>query len=198
MAALRDTYTKMYSRNLEKDVKSEVRGDFERLLVSLIQAKRETGPANEELADKEAAELYAAGEGKIGTDEATFNRILCLRSPAHLRRVFAIYLKNQGHDLGHAIKKEMSGDTEKAFLTIFNYIQDPIALWARVLYESMKGMGTDDRTLVRTLADRCEKDLGSVKEKYAKVYGKHLEKAVHSETSGDYRRMCLALIGTTE
>lgn len=195
---IKTAYTKLYSRNLEKDITKETGGDFERVLVALLQGKRMTGPAIDELADKEAAELYAAGEGKRGTDEATFNRIMCLRSPAHLKKVFDIYLKSHGHDLGHAIKKEMSGDTEKAFLTIFDHTKDPIGYWAKVLYESMKGFGTDDRTLLRTLAARCEKDLGTINERFSKTYGKHLEKAVASETSGDYERMCLTLIGSTE
>jgi len=196
--AIKTAFTKMYSRDLEKDVKSETGGDFERILVSLIQGKRETGPANQALADKEADELYAAGEGKTGTDEAVFNRILCLRSQDHLRAVFAAYLKNQGHDLGHAIKKEFSGDTERAFLTVFRSIQDQTGYWAQVLYESMKGLGTDDRTLVRTIADRCEIDLGNIKQEYTKKYGKTLEKAVASETKGDYERMMLSVIGTGE
>merc|ERR1711879_51599 len=133
-------------------------------------------------ADKEAAELYAAGEGKMGTDKA----------------VFAAYLKNNGHDLGHAIKKEMGGDKGRAFMTIFQSIKDPNEYWAEVLYKSMKGLGTDDRTLIRTICDRCEQDLGAIKKVYTKKYGKTLFSAVKSETSGDYERMLLALIGTSE
>jgi len=135
---------------------------------------------------------------KFGTDEATFNRVICLRSPAHLRKVFDEYMKLSGNDIETAIKKEMSGYVERAFLTIVRHTKDPSAYWAQVLYESMKGMGTDDRTLIRTIVDRCEINLGAIKEVYAKTYGKTLAKAVKDDTRGDYEKMLLALVGAEE
>ena len=38
----------------------------------------------------------------------------------------------------------------------------------------MKGLGTDDDTLVRVVASRCEVDMVQIKEEFQKEYGKTL------------------------
>ena len=55
---------------------------------------------------------------RIGTDEVVFNRIFAMESFAHLRLVFDEYQRLAGHDIEKAIKSEMSGFVEKAFLAI--------------------------------------------------------------------------------
>lgn len=59
----------------------------------------------------------------------------------------------------------------------------------------MKGMGTDDSTLIRIIVSRAEIDMQYIKAEYHKKYKKTLHKAVHSETSGSYRDFLLALLG---
>ncbi|XP_011403065.1 PREDICTED: annexin A4-like [Amphimedon queenslandica] len=101
-------------------------------------------------ARQDAQALYKAGEGKWGTDESTFNQILCARSYAHLRLVFEEY---------------------------------------------SKGLGTDDRTLVRVMVSCCEVDMVKIKSTFERNYGKTLESFIKGDTSGDYKRVLLALAG---
>lgn len=63
------------------------------------------------------------------------------------------------------------------------------------LHKAMKGMGTDDATLIRIIVTRAEMDMQYIKIEYVKKFGKSLNEAVHSETSGHYRTFLLALLG---
>jgi len=194
MGYLNRAYTALFNRDLIKDLQSETSGDFRRILVSLASAGRETNPVDEDLAVKEAKDLYNAGEGKWGTDEGTFNRIFANRSFPQLRATFLAYKKLRGQGMDAVIEKEMSGNLKLAFLTLVRFIMDPITYYAEVLYYSMKGMGTDDETLIRTILARCEIDLGLIKKRFEKLHQKTLDKAVKGETSGDYRKIMLQLI----
>jgi len=194
MTMVKKAYEALFKRDLIRDIESETSGDFRRIMVSLSSAGRDEKPVDEDLAKEDAAALYEAGEGKWGTDEGTFNRIFAGRSFPQLRAMFVAYKKKTGQDMGKVIEKEMSGNMERAFLTLYRYIQDPITYYSEVLYRSMKGMGTDDRTLIRTVLSRCEIDLGAIKEKFQKLHQKSLDKAIKSETSGDYRKIMLAIV----
>jgi annexin A7/11 len=59
----------------------------------------------------------------------------------------------------------------------------------------MKGMGTDDSTLIRIIVSRSELDLANIKKEYQLTYSRTLFHAVQSETSGDYKSAMMALIG---
>ena len=54
----------------------------------------------------------------------------------------------------------------------------------QVLYKAMKGLGTNDNTLIRVIVTRTEIDMQYIKAEYAKKYKKTLNDTVHSETSG--------------
>lgn len=68
----------------------------------------------------------------------------------------------------------------------------------QVLRKAMKGLGTDDATLIRVIVTRTEIDLQYIKAEYLKKYKKTLNDAVHSETSGHYRAFLLSLLGPNQ
>ena len=71
---------------------SETSGDFKRLLVSLANGCRdESSDTDADLTAQNAQALVDAGVEKWGTDEETFNRILCTLSHEQLRLVFDEY-----------------------------------------------------------------------------------------------------------
>lgn len=61
----------------------------------------------------------------------------------------------------------------------------------------MKGMGTNDSTLIRVIVTRAEIDMEYIKAEYQKKYKKPLSNEVHSETSSHYRTFLLSLLGAT-
>jgi annexin A7/11 len=57
---------------------------------------------------------------KLGTDESTFNAILCSRSNNQLKQIFAEYHRLTGHEIDKAIRSEFSGDVEAGLLALGN------------------------------------------------------------------------------
>ena len=193
---LKLAYKKEYEKDLAEHVAKETSGNFKRLLGSILNAKREPeGDVDFERAKNDAQKIYDAGEGKFGTDESEINVVLCTRSWRQLRATFAAYQELAGHSMEEAIKKETSGDLQNGFLTIIKYITDPLMYYAERLHLAMKGLGTDDKTLIRIIVCRSELDLQYIKDAYEKMYGKSLADAVASECSGDYKRLLLEIIG---
>ncbi|KAK3778627.1 hypothetical protein RRG08_040807 [Elysia crispata] len=193
---IRDQYRLLFKRELERDIQADTSGDFKRLLTSLVTGNREDRPQPDvELAKKEANELYKAGEKKLGTDEAVFNRILCLRSNAQLCETFAQYKAISGKDIEKSIASEMSGNLEVGCLAIVRAARNTPAYFAERLYKSMAGAGTKDNALIRTVVSRSEVDMAAIKQEFNRMYGKTLASFVKGDTSGDYKKVILGIIG---
>ena len=109
----------MFKKDLEKEVADEQGGDLGRVFRSIASGTRDDSlDLDIALAKKEAQELYDAGQGKMGTDEIEFIRILCSRNFRQLNATFEAYQQNCGTDIEKAIKKEFSGKLEQALLAI--------------------------------------------------------------------------------
>ncbi|XP_044863368.1 annexin A13 isoform X1 [Mauremys mutica] len=192
---IKEAYKRLFERDLESDVKSDTSGSLRKILVSVLQANRDEGlEIDAELAGQDAKDLYEAGEGCWGTDELVFNVVLAKRNYMQLRATFQAYEKLKGKDIEDAIKSETSGDLEKAFLTLVRCARDCQGYFATRLHEAMKGAGTEEETLIRILVTRAEIDLQTIKEKFQKMYNKSLVEAIKSDTSGDFRKLLVALL----
>ncbi|XP_066479577.1 annexin A13 [Tiliqua scincoides] len=195
ITAIKDAYKRMFDRDLESDVKSDTSGSLRKILVSVLKASRDEGmEINENLAETDAKNLCEAGEGRWGTDELAFNDVLAKRNYMQLRATFEAYKRLTGKDIEEAIKSETSGDLEKAYLTLVRCARDCQAYFATCLYNSMKGVGTDEETLIRILVTRAEIDLQTIKEKFHQMYNKSLAEAIRSDTSGDFKKLLVALL----
>ncbi|XP_050434340.1 annexin B9-like [Adelges cooleyi] len=192
-----ECYEKIYGNSLEKDIKGDTSGHFKRLCVSLCLGNREEDPVVDDAAAKADAEaLYNAGEKlKWGTDESVFHRILVTKSYQHLRRVILEYEKLTNKDLEDSIKSEFSGDICMGLLSLVKCIRSKVDYFSERLHKSMAGLGTDDKTLIRILVSRSEIDLGDIKLAFERMYGKSLESWVSGDTSGDYKKLLLKIVG---
>ena len=116
----------------------------------------------------------------LGTDEDEFLRIFCNHSFEQLRDIFNAYTQLAGHTMETAIEKEFSGDLLKVFsaireslfesllilwklLFVFNanlntvWCSESFAKYYAIrLHSCIKGIGTDDQTLIRILITRSE------------------------------------------
>ncbi|XP_065828500.1 annexin A4-like [Oscarella lobularis] len=194
--AIRERFKKDHGRDLERDVHSETSGHFRRLLVSMLQGNRdETNRVDRAKASQEARDLYQAGEARLGTDESKFNQILASRSFLQLRATFEEYAKICKYDIEKSITREMSGDLKSGMLAIVKCVRDKSGYFAEKIYKSMKGLGTDDHTLIRCIVTRCEVDMVQIKQHFVHNYREPLGKWIEGDTSGNYKKLFLALIG---
>ncbi|XP_005997315.1 annexin A7 isoform X1 [Latimeria chalumnae] len=189
-------YRNEYGKELEKDIKQDTSGHFERLLVSMCQGNRdEVQTVDVNKAEADAQRLFKAGEGKLGTDESSFNMILATRSFPQLRATVEAYSRIAHRELTKAVSKEFSGSVGEGLKAIIHCAMNQPSYFAEKLCKSMRGAGTKDSTLIRVIVTRSEIDLVQIKQAYQHVYQKSLASAVQSDTSGDYQRLLLGIVG---
>ncbi|XP_061574602.1 annexin A5b [Cololabis saira] len=187
-------YRQEYDADLEEDVCGDTSGHFQRLLVILLQANRQTGIQQGNL-ESDAQALFKAGEEKFGTDEQSFVTILGNRSAEHLRKVFEGYMKLSGYEMEESIQRETSGNLRDLLLAVVKCAKSVPAYFAETLYYAMKGAGTDDDTLIRAMVTRSEVDLMEVRSEFRRLFACSLHSMIKGDTGGDYRKALLLLCG---
>jgi len=193
--AIKTIYARDHGKSLETALKSESSGDLQRLMLGLCGPRELEGPIIEDAARVDAERLYNAGEGKIGTDEKVFIEIFTKRSWNHLRRVFAVYETiHKHHPMERAVESEFSGFLKTGLVFIVVYARNPGEFYADIAHKAMKGVGTDETMLSRVLIGNRD-IMPLIKQSYSAKYNRSLWQAVNSETSGDYKKTLLAVIG---
>ncbi len=187
-------YKEMYGKELEATVKGEVHGDFEKILVSLLQCNRSENkkPVKADC-EKKAKELYDAGEGKWGTDESVFNKIFATASKEEITLISQCYHKLTGKTILQAIDNEFSGNLKKIYRTIVYALISPPEYFATRIYDATKGLGTRDYALIRVIVGRDDIDMPQIKQLYKQLYGKDVIDVIKSECSGAYKDFLVEL-----
>ncbi|KAL4624625.1 annexin A13-like [Arapaima gigas] len=192
---LKEAYFQAHGKDLETDVEGDTSGDVRNLLIALLQASRdESYDVDEELAEQDATALFEAGEGRFGTDESTFSYILSQRNYLQLQATFKAYESLSGTEILDAIDSEAAGTLKDCYKTLVRCAKNPQLFFARRLHAAMKGVGTDEDTLIRIIVGRSEIDLETIKDMYLEKYDVALKDALDSECSGDFKRLLLAIL----
>ncbi|KAM7536218.1 hypothetical protein Aperf_G00000095737 [Anoplocephala perfoliata] len=182
-------------RNLETDVKEDVSGDLQFVLVAILQGKRETAFIENQV-QEDAETLYKGGEKILGTDESVFTRILVTRSFKSIRAINEAYKELAGHDLLKAIEKETSGDYMRALITIVKTAINKNECLADILFNSMAGAGTHDENLTRVIMAYSETSLAEIQKCFNAKYTKtNLRQMIKDDTSSHYQKFLLAILG---
>ncbi|GAA0175386.1 calcium-binding protein [Lithospermum erythrorhizon] len=192
---VRQTYHARYKKSLEEDVAYHTSGDIRKLLVSLVTAFRYEGDeVNMTLARSEAKILHDKISEKSYCDEELI-RILSTRSKAQINAT----LNHYNDHFGNAINKDLKTDPNDEFLTLLRAaikcLTYPEKYFQKVLRMGINKLGTDEWALTRVVTTRAEVDMQRIAEEYQKRNSIPLGKAIAKDTSGDYEKMLLALIG---
>jgi len=125
-----------------------------------------------------------------GVDENTIIDVLVKRSNEQRQMIKEAYQQASGKPLDSALKAALKGDLEEVVLAL---LKTPAQYDAQLLKLAMKGLGTDEDTVIEILASRTNKEIEAIKLAYKAEYKKELEDDIKSDTSGDFRKALLAL-----
>ncbi|XP_018417771.1 PREDICTED: annexin A1-like [Nanorana parkeri] len=139
---------------------------------------------------EDAANIEKAIKTK-GVDEGTIIDILTKRTNAERQQIKAAYQQQTGKSLDDALKKALSSHLEEVVLAL---MKTPAQYDACSLKNAVKGLGTDEDTLIEILVSRTNNEIREIIKVYKEEFKKDLSKDVASDTSGDFQKALLALI----
>lgn len=189
-------YQDLYEKSMVDEIKADLTGLFEssdyRALIMQCLGHDKSDPADEKKGmEDDIKVLYKAGEARWGTDEKAFIKILAGRSRKYLAKLNVAYGKVHEKTLVEAIKSETSGDFCDAMCFLCQPVDEFVA---DKLYKAMKGLGTDDTTLIFTIVVFRHDVLVPAAKLFKQKYEKSLEEWVSDETSGDYKKTMLSIL----
>ncbi|KAI4888313.1 hypothetical protein NFI96_017612 [Prochilodus magdalenae] len=186
------SYKTAYGKDLVKDLKSELSGNFEKLVLAMLKTP----------AQYDAAELKEAIKG-AGTDEACLIEILSSRSNAEIREINQIYKTENKKTLEDAIIGDTSGHFRRLLVSLAQGNRDEretvdISLAkqdAQTLYQAGENkLGTDESKFNAILCSRSKAHLRAVFSEYQHMCGRDIEKSIEREMSGDLEGGMLAVV----
>jgi len=133
--------------------------------------------------------IKSAMKGLGCNDKAIIN-ILCYRSNPQRQEIRSTFKTMYGKDLIKELISELHGNLEDV---ICGLMYTPEEFDVRELRHAMAGAGTNEATLIEIMATRTNAEIRNIKAAYRAMFGKDLEGALASETSGYFKRMLVSL-----
>jgi len=134
-------------------------------------------------------ELFKSHLNKRGYPELC--DLLVTRSTEQRLDIGKAYKTMWGESIQAAIRAAFSGDTrvlvEGLFINTIDYD-------CNALRQAMKGLGTDERTIIDVLAPANNADIRKMRMRYKEKFDRDLEKDLVGETSGDFKRLIVSLL----
>ena len=192
---IKEKFKEKYKKDLVSEIKSETSGDFQKIVLILLEKERSKNTKPDlETCKKIAEELYKAGEKKIGTDESVFIKYFTTLSADELALVGKEYHKNYKKNIVHVIESEFGGNDKKLLIKILYGLISPSEYFARKINDSVEGIGTADKQLIRCIVSRCEIDMKLIRRYYKQIYKKDMIERVKDDISGEYQKLLEGLM----
>ena len=192
---MKSKYKDMFpGRDMVQDIKDDTNGSFWKVLSTLLETKRDDGKnITKEKCREDARKLYDAGLSKTNHVEI-FTEIFTQRAKYELLEISKIYHQISKNSILEDVQNIFSGNTRNALEGIIYGILSPSEYFAKILYKSMKGLGTSDTTLIRVIISRNEIDMPQIKQYYKNLYNKDLVQDIKGDTSGNYQKILVELV----
>ena len=124
-------------------------------------------------------------------DEKTMVTITLNHSTEERVKLRNDYKEKYSKDLLELFEKQFGSEFRTCLIGLF---QTHAEYDAYLLYTAMKGLGSDKELITEVLCFRSPDRINEIKTEFKKKYGKELLDEVKDETSGDYRKIALALL----
>jgi len=147
-------------------------------------------PIDQSRIDKDASNI----KNMMKKDKDTFIFTIAHRTNKERLGIIDSYKRQFNRDLIKDIKSELSGDFKDLVVALF---QDPVTFDCFSLNKAMKGLGTNEDTLIEILSTRNNQYISLIKQRYQELYKKNLENELSSELSGDLKKVMLTLSSGT-
>lgn len=196
MNVLKRAFFELYGKDLAVALNNELGGDFKKIIMSAIQSPIVAFNASfhtKAKAEEDADKLYKAGEGKWGTDEEGFLKVLMASPPKHIAQIDAAYKSKHKTGLKEAVIGEFTGDAESALLFHVRAAVEPKSAIADLVESSMKGLGTDETALCATIV-RYHPYLNAIAEVYQAKNKMSIKDRVKGEVSGELKELLAKVI----
>uniref|UniRef100_A0A914V006 Annexin n=1 Tax=Plectus sambesii TaxID=2011161 RepID=A0A914V006_9BILA len=183
------TYESMYGTVLRKELKDELKGDFEDLMLALMET-----PAR-----YDAQQLHDAMKG-LGTKESVLIEIICSRSSEELHAIQQEYHMLFEKSLVHELEKELSGDLKRLLVLLCTNVrhesnrikirkgnEDAEELYKTTLHK-------EESRFAEMLATQSFAQLRVVFCAYGKFVSHDIQEDVEEQFSGDAKTAYLAIV----
>ncbi|XP_073956401.1 annexin B10 isoform X5 [Choristoneura fumiferana] len=194
--AIAQAFTHEYGRDIIEDLKSELGGHFEDVIVALMR------PPAEYL----CKELHNCMEG-MGTDENTLVEILCTRTKKEIAEIVDAYERLYNRPLAEHMCSETSGDFRRLLTLIVTGARDEEAGVdaaraqdaAQALFDAGEAKwGTDEEIFNKILAHESFAQLRAIFEAYKDIAGRTIEQAIKAEIGGELKDALSAIVECVE
>ena len=197
--AIKQAYHHTYRRSLEKDVHDDLSAKTQRMFAMILTASRqeESAPVLPQSVDADVTELHRATEARTGAEQLTVCSILTNRSDGQIRAIALAYEHKYRIPLEKVVVKDFAGHMEQALVQMIRCGADRAMRDAILLERAMAGIGTNDDMLVNLVVrihwNRAHAQ--QVKGAYKVKFRQDLISKIKGETSGDYGRCLVAMMG---
>ncbi|GAB6029156.1 Annexin A6 [Chamberlinius hualienensis] len=177
----------IYQEKFQTTIESEIQEDWLKdLVISLLS---EAGSDDDSISAQTDADRLKQDISDGDLESVT--NILRSRRKDELRAAFDLY---EGID--EDVKGLLtSSDGKLVYLYLIQIVRNECDYFAERLNSCFRGLDSDDATLIRVITTHSETNLSEIKERYRVLYGKELTEAVSDDTSGDYRKLLLKILG---
>lgn len=189
---IKEHFLHEYGRDLIEDLKSELGGKFEDVIIALMF------PPVQYI----CKQLHKAMAG-MGTNESSLVEILCTKTNEEMAEIVTCYENMYDRPLAEHMCSETSGHFRRLLTLIVTGVRDPAKTvdpekakeQAEALYNAGEAkLGTDEEVFNRIMAHGSFAQLRLVFEEYKQVSGQTIEQAIKHEMSGELHEAMMAIV----